>query len=592
MKRRPLIWQVFSSFLLLSVISLFVIVLIAASQFRSFYFDSSAEDLNARANLLKYRILPLLEEKNYEELRKQSFEMGQSANARLTVILPDGLVVCDSQQDPKVMDNHSNRPDVQKAFTGEIGVSNRNSITIDQDLLYVAIPVMKDAKPIAVIRMALPMDNINKALWGIYAQLAAGGFLLALLIAFVSLWLSRKITKPIEEIRHSAEKMASGDFSHRLRFRLTASLELQHLATSMNQMAKNLSRRIATILQQKNEQAALFASMGEGVLAVDKEERIKFLNPSAAEILNLYLPAKGKSIQEVIRIPEILDYIQSSLRGDSADSTEIHLQGDPYKILHFRFSKLRNEKGKASGVVIVFTDITKLVELENHRKDFVANVSHELRTPLTSIQGFAETLMNPAIQSADEMRKYIAVILRHAERLAGIIEDLLALSRLEKENAAGEIVFQTTPLNNCVSLALEVCSPKAAKKSIQIDYQFDEEIEMKMNSSLMEQALVNLIDNAIKYSDENTAVGVRARRINGEVEILIQDQGIGIPEKHVRRLFERFYRVDKGRSREVGGTGLGLAIVKHVANAHKGRVHVESEVGKGSRFYLYLPHNA
>lgn len=418
-------------------------------------------------------------------------------------------------------------------------------------------------------------------------------------LAVVSLWvvtlaisylLSRVVYRPIRLLESRMSKMAEKGMVQ-LQARESKSFEIYDLARSIDSISNQLTSRIDTVLQQKNEQEAVFSSMGEGVVALDSAKNILHMNRSASQLLGLdRSKIQNQNVVEIIRVPEILDLIQESLDLKKGGEREIELpQSEGVRFMQVRARPLLQPGSNSTGLVLVLSDITRMRELEGMRKTFVANVSHELRTPLTSIQGFAETLLNPAVQDPQEMKKHVAIIQKHASRLNQIIEDLLALSRLEKDIEDKQIELKPSSLLEVVKNAVEVCQVTAQAKNIQIEIQHSPSVEVAMDRSLIEQAIVNLIDNAIRYSNERSRVLLAIERQALECRVDVSDQGVGIPEKHLSRIFERFYRVDKARGRDVGGTGLGLSIVKYIAQAHRGRVEVKSQLGQGSTFSLVLP---
>lgn len=364
------------------------------------------------------------------------------------------------------------------------------------------------------------------------------------------------------------------------------------LTERLGRMAAGETERMKTIVRQKNEQDAVLSSMGEGVVALDHEQRILHMNRAAAQILGISRgQSQGRRVIEVIRIPEVLKLIEESLiQGESKD-LDLELPDGTVRYLQVRTSPLMNSDANRPGLVIVLSDVTRLRELEGMRRNFVTNVSHELRTPLTSIQGFAETVLNPAVTNPEEIKKFVEIIQRHAVRLGRIIEDILTLSRIEKDGEQNQIDMQTVAVRPVLENAVELCASKASLKNIQLELTCSPDLQAQIDKYLLEQAIVNLVDNAIRYSDSGGSVKVSAFEAGADVNIQVSDKGIGIPEKHLARVFERFYRVDKARSREVGGTGLGLSIVKHIALAHRGRVEVQSQVGVGSTFSIIVPRN-
>jgi two-component system phosphate regulon sensor histidine kinase PhoR len=366
--------------------------------------------------------------------------------------------------------------------------------------------------------------------------------------------------------------------------------EIAGLSETMNQMAGELRDRIRTISEQRNELEAVLSSMVEGVFGVDREERLLGMNPSAAKILGCNpAAAQGRTIQEVIRLSELQRFVVRALSGEEPVEQDLILYGEEERIVRAHGTPLRDAEKKRVGALIVLNDVTRLARLENIRKDFVANVSHEIKTPITAIKGFVETLQEGHAQDPEETERFLGIIHKHVDRLEAIVEDLLTLSRIEKEAETQEITLEEHLVRAILVRAVQACENKAEAKKIRLELDCSEELKGKINPLLLEQAVVNLIDNAINYSEEGTSVAVVAEEMGQEILIRVQDHGSGIERKHLERIFERFYRVDKSRSRKLGGTGLGLAIVKHIVQAHGGRVSVESQLGEGSTFTLHLP---
>ncbi len=330
--------------------------------------------------------------------------------------------------------------------------------------------------------------------------------------------------------------------------------------------------------------------MVEGVLAVDTEERVISLNAAAAALLGTNPDnAKGRGLQEVIRNADLRRFVTRTLAADRPIEADVVLRSDEERILQARGTSLRDARGRTIGAVIVLNDVTHLRRLESIRRDFVANVSHELKTPITSIKGFVETLLDGALHSPQDSERFLRIVARQADRLNAIIEDLLCLAKIEQADTAANVMLEQCRLPDVLQAAVDECGPKAAERQVAVRLAGDAEIEGDVNPALLEQAVMNLLDNAIKYSEPESEVIVETVALPEEILIHVRDQGCGIEEEHLDRLFERFYRVDKARSRKLGGTGLGLSIVKHIVNVHGGKVTVESSPGQGSTFTIHLP---
>jgi two-component system phosphate regulon sensor histidine kinase PhoR len=368
------------------------------------------------------------------------------------------------------------------------------------------------------------------------------------------------------------------------------SQELSRLAGAMNTMAGQLDERIKTIIAQRNQLDAVLSGMSEAVVAFDLDERILFLNSAAEKLFNVQpLTVQGRTVTESIRSSQFQQFVQRLIETRETQTGDITAGPDREKRLEVRGNLLHDESGTIIGGIIVLNDVTELRRLENIRKDFVANVSHELRTPITSIKGFVETLLNNALDDKQNTKRFLEIVQRHADRLSMIIEDLLSLSRIEQQADSEQIQTELTKISQIIDSAMHLCEQNAISKQIKVERSCREELRGHVAPSLLEQALVNLIDNAIKYSEEQSTIKVEAFETDQEIVLAVHDNGCGISREHLDRLFERFYRIDKARSRKVGGTGLGLSIVKHIAQAMGGYPTVSSTVGKGSTFEIHLP---
>ena len=487
------------------------------------------------------------------------------------------------------MGDHSDRPEIIRALRGETATAIRYSDTLKKDLIYVAAPMRgSNGDVIAVIRTARPLTALESALTTLNLQLLLGGLAIAAVAALVSLLVARRVTRPIEELQRVATHFADGELSARLP--ATGSAETAGLARTLNIMAAQLEDRIRDLVEQRNERDAVLAGMVEAVIAVDRNEHVSAINKAAGLILGVSpRESLGRSIQEIARNAELLAFVSAALGSDEMLERDLDLHGDRQRSLQAHGAPLRDAGGKRVGAVIVLNDVTRLRRLETMRREFVANVSHELRTPITSIKGFIETLSDGAIKDPEASERFLEIASRQADRLGAIIEDLLALSRIEQESEHRTLPATRAKVHPVLDGALEACQQRADTKSITLQLECDAELESDLNAPLIEQAVANLIDNAIKYSSDGTSVGINASVEGDDLLIEVTDSGTGIAPQHLPRLFERIHRVDKARSRVLGGTGLGLAIVKHIAQAHGGSVGVQSQLGKGSRFSLRFP---
>ncbi|MDH4319577.1 MAG: cell wall metabolism sensor histidine kinase WalK, partial [Desulfobulbaceae bacterium] len=479
------------------------------------------------------------------------------------------------------------------------GSAVRYSDTLGKNMIYVALPIVPptkshpEGKSLGFLRVAVPIASVGQTLRGLALRVVSGSLLLALTISFIAHRVARSISRPLEQMKLSAELFAAGNFEQMVPIRRVRglSVELAGLGDTLNNMARQLKERINTITSQRNQLEAVFAGMKEAVIVIDFSQRFINVNQAAEKLLGMERQnILGKTVLEIIRNHGLQMFISSTLDEDEPVTEDIVLHdesGDIYLLGHG--SRLCDQNALNIGAVIVFNDITRLRRLETVRRDFVANVSHELRTPITTIKGFVETLLEGALGKPEEASRFLTIIAKNVNRLSAIIEDLLILSRLELHGRELAISFQRERIYKVLSAAKEACEPAAEKKKIRLVMSCPAGLEADVNTRLLEQALVNLIGNAIKYSREGESVVIEASDQGQDVVIQVKDEGCGISAEHLPRIFERFYRSDKARSRKEGGTGLGLSIVRHIVEAHGGVVNVSSTPGKGTIFFISLP---
>ena len=588
MKRRTLFWKIYPYYFIIIVISLFLTALYASNEIRKIYINEIAQTLEARARLVEEQLRRRWAELDIPAIDKICKELGKLTDTRITVVDSEGLVLGDSDEDPRLMGNHGKRPEIVQAYTGHRGITTRFSNTLQKNLMYVALPILENGNIVGVVRTSLPVSAIEGTLDSFYTKVFIGGIIIILLAALFSIFMFQRLTRPIKELQQGAVQFAGGQLDTRLP--ITDTEEIAILAESMNHMAEQLDRRIHTIMEQRNEKETILSSMSEGVLALDTDENIVSLNRAAADLLQLKSDeAIGKSIHEIVRVADLHEFTDRVTESTETAEMEIILPGSIERFIQVHGTALNDSSGNRIGLVLVLNDITRLKKLENIRRDFVANVSHELKTPITAIIGSAETLLDNISDNAEDQRRFLKMIARHANRLNILVEDLLALTRLESESAGGDIKKSPVNIAKVIDGAVQACHEKITAKKIKMEISCGSDLIANINSFQLEQAIINLIDNAVKYSEPESDVTIEVTRSESEIIIAVKDHGSGIDARHLPRIFERFYRVDQARSREVGGTGLGLAIVKHVALAHGGQVSVDSIPGKGSTFRIHIP---
>ena len=586
---KRLFWQIYPTYLLIALLSVTSISWYAANALRRFHLVQVETDLKARAHLFEKHIEAHLSPLDSAAIDSNCKKIGRLTETRITVILPGGEVIGDTDENPRNMENHDRRPEVLQAMKQGLGSSTRYSRTFRMDMMYVALPFQRDGNILAVIRIAFPVSFVEGALKTVRIKIALGGLMVAFLTAVASLLVSRHITRPIEEIKKGAEHFARGELKYRLPSAQTE--ELGGLVRSLNHMAGQLEEKIKTIDQQRTELEAVLSSMVEGVMAVDPDERVLNLNAAAARMFNgKAWDFQGRLIQEVVRNMDFQGFIKKGLAaGRYWESDLSWRQHDEPRIISASSTPLYDSAGSRRGILVVLHDVTRVRKLENMRRDFVANVSHEIKTPLTAIKGFVETLQHGAVESPREAERFLGIVAKHVDRLNSIVVDLLNLARIEQETEKKEIRTEIVGLGGVLKSAIHVCQSKAEEKNISIELNCDKGLTARIDPVLFEQAAVNLIDNAVKYSPEASTIQISCVKTDAfETAVHFKDHGIGIPKQHIDRIFERFYRVDKARSRALGGTGLGLAIVKHIIQAHGGRITVESSPGAGSTFSIFF----
>jgi two-component system phosphate regulon sensor histidine kinase PhoR len=508
-----------------------------------------------------------------------------SSGVRVTVITSDGLVLADSESDPQTMENHAGRPEIREALANGDGVSVRHSVTINRDLLYYAARFPMPSGPPVVLRFALPLRTVNDEVWAFRRRLWLSSLVVFLVAGMASLLISRTFSRRVERLQSFSRRVADGDFRPIDADRSGDSLEA--LAVSLNDSAARLDRAIRTLTEERNLSAAILGSMVEGVAVVNSAERLLFANEGFVGILELDSPPQsGSSLVEVVRQTELLEAVRNVLKG--APRVEAEIITGTLRQRFFAATVASVKATENSGAVVVLHDITDLRKLERVRRDFVANVSHEFKTPLTAIQGFAETLLSGAMDDPQNRVRFLQIILEHSRRLARLTDDLLELSKMDADRLDLEVdrlsVLQL--VQSCVETTQRLATEKRLRVSVNLPPSVP---DIAADRRRLAEVLQNLLDNAIQYTPSGGEIVVSASSDPEEVTFTVSDTGIGIPQVDQPRIFERFYRVDVARSREVGGTGLGLSIAKHLVEAHGGRIWVESEVRRGSRFHFTVP---
>ena len=609
-KKRIFIF-IFPAYLMIIILSIAAIIWLFTRVMYKSYSDMVKEKLQSSA----FSLLPLIEDKlrsgEGEQFNRILQDISEKTQLRITIIDPEGVVLAESSRNVADMENHSNRPEIQSAINGVPAFSTRYSATLTKDTMYLAVPIRDNGKPVAVLRISVTLNSMDRALRSTYFNIITFGVLVAVIAIGIAYFISRKLSQPLEKLKNNASRLAEGNFVFKpLRSNIK---EIDELSSSMNSMSDSLQERIKEISEQQNELRLILGNMREGVIAIDLNDNIISFNAAAKQILNtsnasmlsitedsssedVFVENVGKedghelhSFKETVRIEALHKFVGDLLRERKFLQCKIELVGLQSKIIDVHGAVLNDQLGQPVGVLLVINDITQISQLENMRKNFAANVSHELKTPLTAIKGAVETLQEGAMDSPQDAEKFLNIIAKHSDRLTALINDTMSLSRIEQEAEQQSMQKEKIKLIEAVTTAIDICREKAESKKVSFKIDCPDKIELEVNGQMLEQAMVNLIDNAVKFSPENDIVAVSASASAKFVTIRVVDHGCGIPAKHIPHLFERFYRVDKGRSRQNGGTGLGLAIVKHIAQSHEGTVGVESIPGKETTFSIKLP---
>ena len=530
-----------------------------------------------------------------EDVRAFVTRAATPTQARVTLIAPDGRVVADSDVEPRdlgALENHRDRREVRKALEGGVGHDLRTSVSVSTPLLYVAVPVVDRGRIIGVLRTALPLTAVTSS-HAVLHRVMLGGALLALVVALgIGLFVARRVTRPVVQMQAIARRMSEGQFDARAPVRSVD--EIGALGRALNVMLARLREKIGDLEQERARSNAILDGMVEGVIAVDGHESIIRMNERARAMLGVGT-GRGelKPFLEVIRnadLHEIFRHCRTAA-DDAPVRRELQLRHPVARRIQVNAVPLRL-KGEGTGAVMVLHDVTELRRLEAVRTEFIANVSHELRTPLTAIQGYLETLLTGALEEPEHARKFIEVAFRHTERLGRLLNDLTDLSNIE----LGKVTLRAAPvhLEDVIDSALAIVRPRADTSDVAIATDLvPASITVYADHDRVAQILINLVDNGVKYTPAGGRVTVRARpQPEGRVEVVVADTGVGIPRADLPRVTERFYRVDKARSRELGGTGLGLAIVKHLVAAHGGELAIDSELDRGTTVRFTLPASA
>ena len=586
-----LFWKIFAVYAVLTLISAAVLVTILSARQRDVVVELVEERLHSTAVMFKDDMKHVFQEPKDEKLQEKVRNLGKTTGIRLTLVDEAGIVWADSEEDPEMMDNHKNRDELLQARSKEYGVTQRYSSTLSKQMMYVALRIGDQKTPDGFVRVATPMELVKTQVLSVQQVIWVTVVIVSLLAIFVTYFVVGRMIRPLATLTEAAKSIASGEIEQEVE--VDSKDEIGTLAESFNFMSNELAHRISELDRTGTEFAenserleAVLGGMREGVLAVDGNETLLFANRAALELFEFGdTDAIGSPLWESVRSPIIHEVVENALANKPSKRVEIEF-ARTQSTVEITATRLAGEP--CPGLILVLHDVTELRRLENVRQQFVSNVSHELKTPLTSIQAYTETLLEGAIDEPEHNRKFLTRISDQADRLHQLIQDLLRLARVEAREDA--FVLTEVPVKKVVDYCVSQHTALAEQKRVAIVVQDPpQEVSVYADAEGFRTILDNLVKNAIIYTPEAGDVEIKWVAQDAKVILEVSDTGVGISEEHLPRIFERFYRVDKARSRELGGTGLGLSIVKHLVNEFNGTVEVTSSIGKGTSFLVSLP---
>ncbi|MHB9098800.1 MAG: sensor histidine kinase, partial [Syntrophales bacterium] len=545
-------------------------------------------DLTARIDdeiAAEARIIALM---SAGEIARHDGELAERARARLTLIDATGRVTVDSERDSREMDNHLTRPEIEEARLKGVGKAVRYSLTLKEDMIYVAVPLREGSRTTGYVRLSRPLTEIALATYGMGKTFFAIMLAIVVVSLTIALLFSLKMLSPIRRLAAFVGQVRTGNLSGALR--IDSRDEIGQLAESINEMVAALQEKIRTADAEKRKLESVFSSMQEGVVVLDAETRIESVNRGMEEMTGRqHGDVIGRTLLEAFRNSKLHDALERFREGKETICEELGLGDYRPVMMDVTFSAFRGETDGERKTILVFHDVTRLKKLERVRTDFVANVTHEIRTPLTAIIGFVETLLQGAIDDRQTARKFLETVRENAQRLNRLVDDLLTLSGFE----LGEMTLHPEGLSlaDVLDQVLTVVTAQVTGKSLRMVREIPAETpRITADRDRLAQILLNIVDNAVKFTPPGGTVTVTASsEEQGYLTVRIADTGVGIPKGEIPRLGERFYRADRTRSRELGGTGLGLSIVKHLMKAHGGRMAIDSTPGHGTTVSLYFP---
>jgi len=601
--KRILFRRIILAYLVIAPLLLIILELYLSGAIKDNYISNLRDGLIIQARLIADRIPG----SDTHDLDQFCRDYKEKTGARVTIVDSDGKVLGDSDEPSGKMENHLDRPEIKEADLSDMGTTIRYSRTLQKDLFYLAIAFESDSDR-KFLRLSMPLQDIEKAMNSIRMRIVTATLAVSFLAILLGLIQARRITRSVEEITAFSKEAAAGHFSKRLFLREKG--ELGELGKNISEMAHELHEKLKLSEEGKQKIEAILRNMSDGLILSDMKGTILLSNEAVSRLFNVASSIEGKTIMETLRKAELMDMIDKVAVSRERVSREIEVTHpkDLYLMVTAAPFYAYRKEGELSGIILTFHDITRLRRLEEIRKDFVANVSHEIKTPITAIKGFTETLLDGAIDDRENAHKFLETIKINSERLNSLVTDLLTLSGIE----LGDIVIQQHVVNpeEVIDTVFTILAEKSQSKRLYLRKDVAPEIrELKADRDRLIQILLNLVDNGIKFTEQGgVTIKVRSEKVKAKnadeteavssasnlqpsasIIVSVEDTGIGIPKKHLTRLGERFYRVDRARSRELGGTGLGLAIVKHLVKAHGWEMEIESTEGQGTTVRILCP---
>ncbi|NQV68590.1 MAG: HAMP domain-containing protein [Pseudohongiella sp.] len=592
MFRSKLLWRLYTGYVAIILISTLVVGIQLSRQLAANSLEEIQHSLAVSSELLaaiaKDSLLAPSPDSNSSALQAMLVELGVSTESRLTVIATDGRVIADSRELPQSMDNHRQRPEIIDALETGAGIASRYSQTLQQQMMYRAVAVTNNQQTLGFVRVSLPLATIDNRLAQLRLIVLLSAGIVALAALILGFYFAKRFTDPLLKMTEAAEAISQGDYERRIT--VDRQDEIGQLAAAFNRMARSSAQRMTEITLDHNRLSNIFAGMVEGVIDVDQQQKIIHINQVAADLLGLSVTnCINQPIWEQVRVTEIINALEQALETREVVKAQMRRSTEEDDlVVDIYAAALQNEKQESIGAVIVLHNISELDHLERIRRDFVANASHELKTPITAIRGLTETILDDADMPENIRHDFIERVHAQSLRLSSLVTDLMTISRLESDHQ--EKSFHVFDLVELVRRSAVACKAICLEKQLDLALELpNDAIMINGDNQAISQLVDNLVDNATKYTNTKGSIKVSLCRKEGQALLTVKDSGIGISPQLQQRIFERFYRVDKARSRELGGTGLGLSIVNNIAEQHGGTVSVESQLAKGSTFIVALP---